>query len=79
MEHEFVLLTCSCQNLSSKGELGLLFSEGNTPMREVQVLDKKTALFQKGAHDWLKLNFVIICLDRFSQWETNSCLRGEVD
>jgi hypothetical protein len=38
-----------------------------------------TALFQKVAHDWLKLNFVIIRLDRFSQWETNSCLGEEVD
>jgi hypothetical protein len=36
-------------------------------------------LFQKVAQDWLKINFVIIRLDQFSQWETNSCLGEEVD
>jgi hypothetical protein len=48
-------------------------------MCEVKVLEMKTALLQKVAHDWLKLNVVIIRLDRFSQWETNSCLGEEVD
>jgi hypothetical protein len=79
MEHEFVFLTCSCHNLSSKGQLGLLFRRKMLLYVWGLSSRKKTALFQKVAPDWLELNFVIIRLDRFSQWETNSCLGEEVD